>query len=246
MASLAEIWRHPVKALSRERLDSVRLTPGACLPLDRHWAVTHGKSRFAGDWAQKANFLRGVTSPALMAVTAETDGETLTLHHPDLPDLAIRPDAGDDWPRLSDWLEPLWPADLPRPSGIVSAGRAMTDVPEPWVSLNSLATHAAVADRLALPDLSIHRWRGNLWIEGLEPWAEFDWVGRRVRIGDTVLHVRERITRCKATMANPVTGIRDAETLDALHSFGHQDFGVYAVVLSGGEIAPGAQVEVGP
>ncbi len=204
-AALASIWRHPIKALSREGLDRVRLTAGAGLPWDRHWAVTHEASKYGGGWAQKMNFLRGVTGPSLMAVTAELDepAQRLVLRHPERPDLDFAPDDPAEAPRLIDWLGPLWPEDKPKPTGIVTAGRPMTDVPDPWVAINNLASQRAVAQRLDAPDLSIHRWRGNLWVEGLAPWEEFDLVGRQIRIGPAILEVRERITRCKATMANP-------------------------------------------
>lgn len=92
--------------------------------------------------------------------------------------------------------------------------------------------------------LSIVRWRGNIWFEGLPLWDEFDWLGRDVRIGEAVLRVRERITRCMATTANPETGERDADTLRALNSWDHQDFGVYAEVLQGGEIRVNDEVQV--
>jgi uncharacterized protein len=96
-------------------------------------------------------------------------------------------------------------------------------------------------------DLSKHRWRGNLWLDGLEPWEEFGWIGRRLRLGGVVLQVQERIGRCKATTANPDTGRVDADTLGALRALvGDQDFGVFATVVEGGPIAPGDQLEVLP
>ncbi|MGR3342290.1 MAG: MOSC domain-containing protein, partial [Paracoccaceae bacterium] len=82
-------------------------------------------------------------------------------------------------------------------------------------------------------------------IDGLAPWQEFEWIGKRLRIGSVVLMVRERIVRCLATAANPDTGYRDADTLGALkHGWGHTDFGVYAEVLSSGEVAIGDSIEV--
>ena len=45
-------------------------------------------------------------------------------------------------------------------------------------------------------------------------------------------------------MANPDTGRRDFDTLAALRSWDHQDFGVYAGVVEGGSIATGDTVEV--
>jgi uncharacterized protein YcbX len=111
------------------------------------------------------------------------------------------------------------------------------------VSINSHATLGAVGEQ-AGETLSMHRWRGNLWIEGLAPWEEFDLVGRTLRVGSATLEVKERITRCKATMANPETGRRDVDTLAALRTWGHQDFGIYAAVTGGGTIRTGDPVEI--
>jgi uncharacterized protein YcbX len=72
----------------------------------------------------------------------------------------------------------------------------------------------------------------------------FDVVGRTLSIGDATLEVRERITRCKATMANPETGRRDIDTLATLRTWGHQDFGVYAAITGGGTIRTGDPVEI--
>jgi uncharacterized protein len=245
-ARLAHIVRHPLKAIGRETLAAVTLAPGAWLPFDRLWAVAHANAKLDGGWGVKANFLRGVTEPALMAVTAHLDATEgrLTLDHAQAGRIAIRPDDAGDTAILLDWLARLWPADLPAPTGIYRAAEAhLTDVPEPWVSVNNHATLRAVEQRAGQP-LSMHRWRGNLWIEGLAPWEEFDLVGRRLRIGAAVLEVRERITRCKATMANPETGRRDVDTLAALRTWDHQDFGVYAAVTEGGTIHRDDAVEI--
>ena len=60
-----------------------------------------------------------------------------------------------------------------------------------------------------------------------------------------VLKVAQRITRCKATTVNPETGTADADTLGALRAgWGHEDFGLYATVETGGEIRRGDAVEL--
>lgn len=239
-ARVAHIFRHPLKAIGREELPRVSLAAGRWMPWDRVWAVAHHRARIEPDaWAQKANFLRGVTEPRLMAATARLDEAAgrLCLAHPDAGALDIRPDDAADTPVLLDWLSRIWPADLPAPAHVYRTSQAhLTDVPDPWISVHNLATHRAVEQRVGRP-LSIHRWRGNLWIEGLAPWQEFEWLGREIRLGGATLRVEERITRCKATMANPETGRRDADTLAALRSWDHQDFGVYAVVVDGGDVA---------
>ncbi len=249
--TLGAIYRHPLKAIGREALDRVGLTQGQPLPWDRAFAMAHARARpddLHGPWAHKMNYLRGVTGPQLMAVSCTFD-ETrlqLTLHHPGQDSLTVDLSAEDSSARLAAWLEPLWPEEAPRPTRLVHhAGRAQTDVPDPWLSLHTVASHRAVAQKLGRADLSIHRWRGNLWIDGVPLWDEFDWVGKHVRIGSAVLKVECPITRCKATMANPETGRRDADTLGALEAgWGHTDFGVYAAVVESGPIALGDTVEV--
>ncbi len=245
-AALDRIIRHPLKAIGREELDRTILARGLWLPMDRVWAVAHERSKLDRGWAPKVNFLRGVTEPKLMAATCRWDESPgrLTLAHPEAGEISIRPDAGEDTPAFLDWLSCVWPEDLPRPTGIHRALDAnLTDVPDPWISINSLASNHAVS-QVAGKNLSIHRWRGNLWIGGMTPWEEKGWIGKEIRVGEAVLRVHCEITRCKATMANPGTGRRDADTLGALQALGHQEFGVYAEVIHGGEVVTGDAVEV--
>ena len=180
-----------------------------------------------------------------MAITAVFDEGTgeMTLRHPDLAELRFHPET--EGARLIDWLAPISPDDRFAPVALVKApGVAMTDSDYPTLSIKSLTSNAALAAHMGQP-LSIHRWRGNLWVDGFAPWAEFDWIGRQLQVGETRLEVRERVGRCKATSANPETGVIDADTLRGLREVvGEQDFGVFAVVLQGGRIQPGDRVEV--
>ena len=243
-AELAQICRHPIKAHGREDLVSVLLAAGEGLPFDRHWAVAHDAAKLVAGWNPCVNFARGAKAPGLMAISAKLDeaSGTVTLMHPTKPDLVFRPDDADDLAQFLDWVRDLNPPDRAQPLQIVKAGVAMTDTDFPSVSIFGLASNRDLSARMG-QDLSPHRWRGNLWVDGLAPWAEFDWVGRDLQIGNALLHVHERIVRCKATAANPSTGQIDADTLGALQGgYGHQEFGVYAQVVRGGILALGDKV----
>ncbi len=238
---LAAIHRHPVKALGFEAMERAVLTPGEALPWDRRWALAHAASKAEdGAWAPCANFSRGASSPALMAVRARYDegAGLLTLRHPDRPDLTVDPDADGD--AIVDWARPLVAEGRPAPARILrAADQAMTDADRPWLSLHSDASLAALSAKVAAP-LSRHRFRGNLWIEGGRAWAEADWIGREFRIGAATLRVIEPIWRCRATESNPETGRRDVDTLGAMKALvGDTTFGVYAEVVKGGEVASG-------
>lgn len=247
-ARLAQIWRHPIKAHGRERLTEANLTPGTTLPGDRHWAVAHDAARLEpGCWAACANFSRAAKTGALQAIEAALDDATgrVTLRHPDLAEITIDPDDPAQAARFIAWVRPLCDPARALPARLVCAeGRGMTDTPFPSISLAGLASHRTVEGRFGRP-LSALRWRANLLVEGLAPWEEFDLVGHRLRIGTTVLAVRERIGRCKATHADPATGRPEVDMLALLGAaFGHTDFGVYAEVETGGRIAEGDPVEV--
>lgn len=245
MATVAALWRHPIKGHGREELDRVTLTEGQTMPYDRRWAVAHEMARADGSaWAPCAEFSRGAKVPALMAIDARTDeaAGTVTLTHPDRPALTFDPETQAR--AFLDWVRPLMPENRAQSTRIVRVeGRGMTDSDFPSISLINLASNDALGEQME-QDLSPLRWRANIHLTGLPSWSEFDLVGKTLRIGSAELEVREPIVRCLATTANPATGARDADTLGALKSVhGHQDFGLYGVVTKTGEIATGDSVE---
>jgi uncharacterized protein YcbX len=239
---LAHIWRHPIKSLGREALDRVTLTPGEALPFDRRWALAHGNSAFdpaAPAWVECGNFLRVTHAHRLAQVESAWDGSRLTLTHPDAAPLTADPETPDGAQAIADWATALADGGRPGPYRLVRAPQAMTDSDFPSVALLGLASLRALGQIMAL-DLDPRRFRGNLWIDGLAPWEEFDWVGREIRIGGATLRVVEPIGRCAATEANPQTGRRDAPIVKALRAAtGETNFGVYATVIAGGDVALG-------
>ncbi|SFR96967.1 MOSC domain-containing protein [Yoonia litorea] len=250
MARVAALWRHPIKSHGREALSEVTLTTGQTMPWDRHWAVMHDAAQVDHDnpaWAICRNFMIGAATPGLAGIWAELDEGTgtVTLTHADLVSHVFQPDNPDDWPGFLMWVLPLCPADKRQPKGIYKvAGRGITDTPEPTISIMNTASHTAVAAQVGQP-LEQERWRGNIWLDDLSAWDEFDWIGKTIRIGEAELSVTEPIQRCMHTTANPHTGQRDADTLGALRSgWDNQNFGVYAVVAKTGKIAMNDTAEV--
>ena len=107
-----------------------------------------------------------------------------------------------------------------------------------------MASHRAVSQKLG-QELSIHRWRGNVWFDGLPLWEEFEWLGRDVQIGEAVLRGPRTLQRDAAPQPPTLKPANVMLTLwAALSGWGHQDFGVYAEVLKGGEIRVGDKVQL--
>ncbi|TNF20989.1 MAG: MOSC domain-containing protein [Rhodobacteraceae bacterium] len=240
---ITDILRYPIKSHGREAVARVALTRGQTLPWDRLWAVAHEESAADGaQWVPCQNFSRVSKAPGLQAIEARLDEATatVTLTHPDLAPLTFRPD--DEGARLIAWTRSLMPQGRAASARVIRAAeRGFTDSDFPSVTLCNRSSHRAVEQRLGR-ELSIHRWRGNIFFDGLAPWEEFDWIDREVQIGSAVVIPRERTDRCLATHANPETGRRDAGILATLDHWGHRDFSVRAEIVKSGEVAAGDQI----
>ncbi|SEW47400.1 hypothetical protein SAMN04488515_3605 [Cognatiyoonia koreensis] len=250
MITVASLWRHPIKSHGREALESVTLLQGQTMPFDRHWAVTHEKTHFDSadpKWEKCRNFMIGTLVPGLAGIWARLDDATnvMELRHVDLGTISFNPDTADGTAAFLNWVAPLTSHVSAKPTNLVSTpGRGMTDTPFPSVSIMNMASHRAVGDKIG-QDLEFERWRGNIWLDGPDAWAEWDWIGKDIAIGDAVLHVQDRCTRCNHTKANPVTGLRDIDTLSALRNgWDHTDFGVYCTVIQSGKVSLGDTAEV--
>lgn len=230
-------------------LSTVSLIAGEGLPHDRRFAIARADARLDPDapaWRPKERFVMLMRDADLARLRVDVDVEagTMTVETPTgercTTSFATRTERAP--------LEVFLGAALgPRGGGpvrLVEAGAlSFTDVPENCVSLINLASVGEVSARIgqALDPL---RFRGNLYLDGLAPWREFDWVGRVVQIGDVRLKVIARIPRCAATGVNPSTGERDLNVVKALKThFNHIHMGIYATVVGGGVLACGAVVE---
>jgi uncharacterized protein len=92
------------------------------------------------------------------------------------------------------------------------------------------------------------RFRINLELDGAEPFEEETWDGGRVGVGEAVLRIDGQIPRCAVTTQDPVTGLRDWNTLKQIASFRplmttrQVPFGMYATVEQPGRVAVGDAV----
>lgn len=119
------------------------------------------------------------------------------------------------------------------------------------VSTGSLDALGAAAG--ATRPVDGRRFRMTIGVDGLEPHAEDGWIGSRVRLGGAVVSVRENVGRCAVTTLDPVTGIRDLDTLGTIAAYRRDvptheplPFGVWGEVVEPGPVAVGDPVEVDP
>ena len=108
------------------------------------------------------------------------------------------------------------------------------------VSIVSLASVADVGRRGtdADADLDPRRFRMLIELDGLDPYDEDAWQGRRIRLGTAVIRLGGRMPRCAMTTLHPDTGARDRDVLKVLA--GYRKVGTEVVLgLSGDVEEPG-------
>ena len=85
--------------------------------------------------------------------------------------------------------------------------------------------------------------RGNICIDGVEPWKERDWIGKTIKINNVSFKVEKNIPRCVAINLKPKTDDNSFNLLQLLKkNYNHFDMGIYLTALDDGEISIGKQV----
>ena len=242
-ARIASIYRYPVKGLTAEERSSVDVAPGGAIPNDRRFALALGSTPVDGsvsDWMPKTNYLMLARNERLALLDTQFDDETdvLTIHRGGRQ--VARGKLTDKIGRTL--IEDFFSAFLGdecrgRPKVVEAAsGYALSDHKSPVISLINLASLEDM-QRVIGQSPDPRRFRGNLLLSGLAPWGEFAMVGKKFRVGDVVLEIKQRIDRCAATNVNPETATRDLNIPKSLQkAFGHIDCGVFATVVEGGSI----------
>jgi uncharacterized protein YcbX len=247
---ISAIYRYPVKGMTPEALERVTLTAGAPLPLDREWAVENGGGRFDPNdpkYLPKINFLMLMRDERLATLEARFDqsDRTLTILRAGKQVARGNLDTKLGRQMIEQFLAAYMKAELRGAPRIVSAaGHSFSDVPARCVHIINMASVRDLERVFGRP-VDPLRFRANIVIEGLPAWAEFGWMGKSLSVGGVTLEVFKRTQRCDATNVDPVTAARD-KAIPALlmRHWGHSDFGVYANVTTGGELARGAVVAV--
>ena len=156
---------------------------------------------------------------------------------------------------LSDWMtdvvlglpeNPLRGRPEREPLRLLGDGAArFTDRGPTQISLGGLASLADLSAKAGV-DVDMRRFRLNFSVDGVDEWGEVDWVGKRVRIGETVeIDVTAPIQRCNAVNASPTGEGRDLDLMKLLNEeYGHLNFGVEANVIVGGDVRVGDEISV--
>jgi uncharacterized protein YcbX len=245
---VARICRYPVKGLSAQDLERVEVAAGGALPHDRRFAIARASTPIDTanpGWLPKQKFHVLMRDEKLAQLGADYDPETtkLTLRRKGRPVSTGRLNDPTGRTTLSQFFAAFLGEEAKGTPKVVDAGAGtLSDQRDPVVSLLNLASVADLQRVTGRPVDPI-RFRANLHLEGLDAWAEWDWIGRELTVGGVRLRAVEAIERCAATEVNPDTAERDLNLPKILQrGYGHVCMGLYCEVLDGGEVAVGDAV----
>ncbi|MBL6928262.1 MAG: MOSC domain-containing protein [Rhodospirillales bacterium] len=248
--TVSGIYRFPVKGLSAEALDRVELTVGEGLPGDRRFALALAGSKFDAaqpEWLPKSKFLMLMRDERLATLQTHFDDASGILEICRSGKTVKRGNITTPVGRalIEDFFAAFMNGNPPgKPRLVQAPGHMFSDRRSKVVSIINAASVADL-ERIVGAPVDPLRFRGNLVVAGLEPWAEFDWLEREVAVGSARLRIESRNKRCPATDVNPQSGARDMNIPMALkRGYGHTDLGVYATIIAGGTVAAGDEIEL--
>lgn len=251
-ASIAALYRYPVKGLSPELLAEARLEEGGSFPGDRMFAIENGPSGFnpaAAEHLPKQKFLMLMRHERLAKLETrfEDDRRVLSIRLGGMVAAEGSVDTEEGRGAIERFLENFLGEAMRGPARLLRAPGdfRFMDSRSGFVSLINKASVAAIGALVGRSHLDPLRFRGNVLLDGLAPWAEFDLVGRQIRIGEAELEITKRIDRCAAVDVDPKAGLRDLRLIATLEQhLQHHDCGIYARITRSGTIRPGDALDV--
>ncbi len=266
LGNIAELWRFPVKSMLGERCDRLVIDAGGPAGDRRCALIDVGSGKLA-------SAKRPAPWRALLAMTARLVGDHVAIDlgdgtqtSSDLPDCDMRLSAALGRPvRLTQARDRAFAIDRADPDDVaergvdgeityaeLTIGQAMpTGGFADFAPIHLLSTASLARVAEATTSAEAVRFRANLLIDndGAPPFAENDWIGRHIAIGQQlVLRVIEPTPRCAIpTLAhgplptNPKL-TQQIGTLNKVAMTGMPPLaclGAYAVIEQAGVVAPG-------
>jgi MOSC domain-containing protein len=223
-ATVAELWRYPVKSLLGEQLQEVQVEERGVVG-DRLYAVTdrHGKLG-SGKTSRRFRRLDG-----LFDLRARDGGERPIVTLPDGRELSVGDAELDAFlsKRYGDQLRVLREDCVPHHDA---------------APLHLLTTSSVrwLGTKIPASQIDARRFRPNVLLETSgDTLVEDAWVGRRLALGGVIIRVLERTERCVMTTNAQSELPKDPAVLRAVTEFNDVCLGINASVERGGIVRLG-------
>jgi uncharacterized protein YcbX len=229
---IRQIGRYPVKSMRGESLPATTLTLQG-VPADRRYAFVQTASRSSFPW------LTARELPELLCYLTCVEGAG-----PQEVEVTVTTPSGEKFPINSPELRQTLEARSGRELFLLHDYRGSYDVAP--ISLISRQTITRIAEESDTKEDPI-RFRPNLLIdlESGEPFDELNWIGRILRVGKAArIAITEADQRCMMITLDPATAKPSPAVLRCVAQQHKQCAGVYATVLTPGDVGVGDTVSL--
>ena len=258
--SISSINYCPVKSISFQSIKSCEIRKNIGIVGDRIFAFSKGLDlNQAQLFEQKLEERRGKwnkiltlkNSPSLNKYNFMLDNNKLTLTQKNNEIITINIDKTDEYELLSNKILEL-ESSLQKPIFLMKN----TDIPffDTSISNNTVLTHSiSLINNQSIEDfknktnqeIETQRFRGNIFVEGIEAWEERNWIGKIIKINDISFKVEKNIPRCVAINLKPNSDDNSLNLLKSLKkTYNHFDMGVYLTALNDGLINIGDNISL--
>ena len=250
----------PVKSISFQTIKSCEIRKNVGIVGDRIFAFSKGLDfNQAQLFEQKLEERRGKwnkiltlkNSPSLNKYNFMIDNNKLTLTQNNNEILTINSEESDQYQILSNKILQL-ENSLQKPLFLMKNKK----IPffDTSISNKTVLTHSiSLINNRSIEDfknkinqeIDSQRFRGNIFVEGIEAWEERNWIGKIIKINNISFKVEKNIPRCVAINLKPNTDDNSLDLLKYLKkTYNHFDMGVYLTALDNGQLNIGNNVSV--
>lgn len=247
-AKITDIFRYPVKGLSADAMESATLKTGETIAWDRAFAIENGSHDFnpaAPEHFPKMKFLMLMRDERLANLKTSFDEATTALTISDKSGELFQGNlmSAEGAKGLEAFIAGYMKDILRGAPRLVHApGFSHSDAPFKLLSIINLATVRELEKVIGKP-IDPLRFRGNIYVDDIEPWEDHSWLGKNLAIGSATLKGFHKIPRCAATNVNLETATRDMDIPKTLQRvYDHVDLGLYVEVTKAGTIHRGDTV----
>ncbi len=251
MSKIKSIVRYPIKGLSGEYLQNIILEKNQVLPGDREFAFSRSHVMYDRNnpvYLRKTNFLALVKEEKLAKLETKFDPKTrkLTINLDNkvvINEILLKE---ENIKKVETFFQNYLNLGIDNKPKLVQGIKiqnnnnlthSFSDIPDKAVSIINLNTISEFEKKLG-KKIAPSRFRGNFLIDNGNAWEEFNWIGKKISVGNSILEVFKKTQRCAATNVNPENAIRDINIPNEINThYGHLDLGVYARVIKTGLVS---------
>ena len=253
--TIKEINYYPIKSLSPQSINICRIKKNSGMDNDRIFAFSRGVSPEIAKLIQEDpkkrklnNFLTLKNSPMLNKYNFTYSNNKLTLNLKDKELISISTDDPDQRSLLCEKILEL-ENSLTKPIYLLKntefpffdtshSNKIFNSIS--LINLNSLNDF----EKKINEKVEFQRFRGNFYIDGMEPMEERKWIDKVIKINNVSFKVQRNIPRCVAINLKPRTDDNSLNLLQSLKkTYNNFDMGIYLTALDNGEVNVGDKIE---